>query len=150
VAKINAEDKALMVKRILEAKRAGISLGTVAEELGISQRTAYNWYNEALRSIPAVDLQAHREEQAARLELLWEKLQPGIAQGSARSIEVGAKVLADARKFLGLDAPAQVEHTVIQKTAAERELEQLLEQAERANYSKQAPKISEAIDTHQD
>lgn len=131
-----AAEKAVRVQRALELRTAGLTNAQISDEIGVDERTARRYVQEALAL-----LAKHTEHDAANLRALelerLDKLQRAaervlarrhvkvsgnglvICEGkpleddapTLRAIETLVKISESRRKLLGIDAPTKVEHS---------------------------------------
>lgn len=59
-------ERALRRARVVELREAGLTFPQVAEDIGISVGTAWNYFQQAMREIPAPFVAAAAEQEAAR------------------------------------------------------------------------------------
>lgn len=108
-------------------KADGRTYQEIADELGFATRgAACRAVQRALDAavVPAARLLRMRE--FARLELLWEALEPGVEAGDVKSITEARKVSESLRRLFDLDGPAEdqapttdAEQTAIDKMLAD-------------------------------
>ena len=106
----------------LLAMPAGV---TFPPDYTISKQACHKAFRKALAREPALELEEMRKLDNARSEEMYMNLQPGIRKGSARSVEVGIKVLDHAAKINGYVAPQR--HQLTGKDGQPLTLVQLLE-----------------------
>ena len=93
----------------VELKTRGLTFAQIATQLKVSKSRAHQLYQEALREIPAPDVEDHRRIHLERIEYLWRQVCLGFAQGpSADFAFAGVKILERHAKLFGLDMPAQL------------------------------------------
>lgn len=118
-------------------KADGRTYQEIADELGLATRgAACRAVQRALDAavVPAARLLRMRE--FARLELLWEALEPSIEAGDVRAITEARKISESLRRLFDLDGPAedQAPTTVAEQTA----IDMLLAEADAFMKSEQA------------
>jgi len=100
--------------KAVELRRRGKSYRTIADELGVSVRTAFDdvWKHfSELDKLATEELEQVRKLEVARLDRYLDALEPACEEGDAKAIATAIKVGERRAKLLGLDAPAKVEHT---------------------------------------
>jgi hypothetical protein len=106
----------------LVAMPAGV---TFPPDYTITKQACHKAFRKALVREPALELEEMRKLDNARSEEMYMNLQPGIRKGSARSVEVGIKVLDHTAKINGYAAPQR--HQLTGKDGQPLTLVQLLE-----------------------
>lgn len=102
---------------VIEMRRAKMTFAEIGEQLGVGRARAHEIYLDALRDIPAKQVDQHRAEQielAATaiddlLEIVRDHRQPRTAVEGWSAIRGWAERLA---KVIGLDATVKVDATV--------------------------------------
>jgi len=116
---------------ILQKILKGKSLRTIEKELGIPRATVARYRDKALESIALPTVDAARKEEIERLDILMEAVWPSAETGDDKAIANYLKISERKAKLLGLDKPLEINSTVVEITAQERELQEMLAQAER-------------------
>ena len=98
---------------------------TFPPDYTITKQACHKAFRKALAREPALELEEMRKLDNARSEEMYMNLQPGIRRGSARSVEVGIKVLDHTAKINGYAAPQR--HQLTGKDGQPLTLVQLLE-----------------------
>jgi hypothetical protein len=129
---------------ILNRVMRGQSLRTIEAELGIPRATVARYRDQALNSVAMPNVDNARKEELDRLEVLMEAVWPSAATGDEKAIASYMKISERRAKLLGLDRPTEVSATVVEITAAERELQEMLAAAERDSLMAQA----KALESH--
>jgi hypothetical protein len=110
---------------ILRCKRTGLSMAAIANHISrvgqgleqalsplldvivfppdyrISESAVYKAYHKAMDRQPAINAEVFRQEDTARYEEMYLKLQPGISNGDPRHIDTAVRVLAQKAKLNG-------------------------------------------------
>lgn len=82
----------------------------IAEQLGMADKSmAFRAVQRALRAAVVPAANAMRIREFARLEYLWECLQPGIEAGDTKSITEGRKISESLRRLFDLDGAIETE-----------------------------------------
>jgi len=131
---------------ILNRVMKGQTLRTIEAELNIPRATCARYRDKALEAIVLPTVDAARKEELDRLEKLIEAVWPLAASGDKDGIASYMKISERRSKILGLDSPIQIEQQVTEVTAAERELQEMLAQADRDAAVQQAM-LKEVVDT---
>lgn len=117
-----------------EALRLKI-LGTrdvdIAAALGISKPTVAKRIRQAVEQHGPVNVEAYREIAKQRYEAGIAALTPGLMAGDYEAIRLWLDATAKYAKLVGAEAPVQVEAHVTVETEQEKQLRDLLAQAER-------------------
>lgn len=116
---------------ILHKTMRGATIRDVEAELGIPRATVQRYKEKALRSVQLPTVDAARQEEIDRLDVIIKAIWPQAEAGDDKAIASYMKVSERRAKLLGLDRPIEVNQTVTEVTAAERELQEMLAQAER-------------------
>lgn len=116
---------------ILNRVMKGQTLRTIEAELNIPRATVARYRDKALDAIVLPTVDAARKEELDRLEKLMEAVWPTALTGDKDAIASYMKISERRAKLLGMDSPIQIESTVVEITAAERELQDMLAQADR-------------------
>lgn len=124
----------------------GYSLRRIESELGIPRATAARYRAKALEAIATPVIENARAMELERLEELAEALWPAAISGDDKAANTYLKIMDKRIALLGLAKPIEVHQTVVEVTAAEMELQQLLAQAER-DMAMEASKFLEGVDT---
>lgn len=117
----------------------------IASHLSMSIATVHRRLNAALAEQKPLEVGKYREQHKQTLEVLMRQSMPGIEVGDPAAIANGVRIVDRLAKLLGTDAPQQVETTVTVVTPQERELSELLAQAERDAAMREAD-IAEGVE----
>jgi len=98
---------------------------TFPADYSISKQACHKAFRKALAREPALALEEMRQLDNARSEEMYMNLQPAIRKGSARSVEVGIKLLDHAARINGYAAAQR--HELTGKDGKPLTLVQLLE-----------------------
>ena len=104
-------NKLLRRVEALNLRITGHDYRVIAEELGVSVKTAYYDVQDALAYLAKHERQLAERIRAlelARCDAMQACLWPSIESGDAESVEVALKVMERRAKLLGLDAPTEV------------------------------------------
>ncbi len=112
----------------IQLRISGMSYRQIADAMHCSDSRAHEMVQEALRDIPAPDVEALRKEQDAMIRSLYLALVPRINKGEPRAIEVALKLLERLAKLHGLDAPTKQIIEVITEEAVDKAIRELEEQ----------------------
>lgn len=129
---------------VLQKHLKGKTLRDIEKELGIPYATCQRYKERALASIQLPTVDAARKEELDRLEAIIRAIWPAVESGDDKAIANYMKVSERRAKLLGLDRPIEVTQTVYEETAQERELRQLMEQAERDQKMEEARLLEES------
>jgi hypothetical protein len=124
----------------------GQSLRTVEKELGIPRATAARYRDKALGAISTPLIEEARKLELERLDALAEAIWPLAATGDDKALNNYLKIMDKKIQMLGLAKPTEINATVTEITPQERELQEMLAQAERDALVKQ----SELVKDHED
>jgi hypothetical protein len=116
---------------ILQKSMKGKSMRTIEKEMGIPLATCQRYKERALSSIQLPTVEQARAEEIQRLDALMEAVWPAADRGDKEAIASYMKISERKAKMLGWDKPIEITQTVTEITAAERELQEMLAQAER-------------------
>lgn len=142
VGKVDEQEKSL------ELYLAGYSQMQIADQMGVSQTTVYHRLQEAAkrRTDPLVD--EWRRTEGARLEFERGEIRKIARDQSDPELKLKAydRVLRYSdrlAKLYGADLPVKTEVTVVEITEAERELQEILNEAAAAQANKEQELLSE-------
>lgn len=96
-------------KKVLRLKLSGASYPEIAEVLEISMSTAHGDIQRAIRNIPKSEADQYREEELMKLDRLQRSVWEEALGGDHKAIDRVLKIIDRRAKFLGLDAPQQVQ-----------------------------------------
>lgn len=116
---------------ILQRSMKGKSMRTIEKELGIPLATCQRYKERALSSIQLPTVEQARAEEVQRLDAIMQAVWPLCETGDKDAIASYMKVSERKAKMLGWDKPIEISSTVVEVTQQERELNDLLAQAER-------------------
>lgn len=115
---------------VLQKHMRGKSLRQIEAEMGIPYSTVQRYKERALMAIMTPTVDAARKEELERLDTLITAVWPAAESGDDKAINTYLRLAERRAKLLGLDKPIQVESTVLEVTAAERELQDMIRQVE--------------------
>lgn len=130
---------------ILQKSMKGKSMRTIEREMGIPLATCQRYKERALSSIQLPTVEQARAEEIQRLDAIMEAVWPMAETGDKDAIASYMKVSERKAKMLGWDKPIEISSTVVEITAQERELQEMLAQAER-DASVEASKLGVDIE----
>lgn len=134
-------EKLAMGVVILNKVLNGKSLRTIEAETGIPKSTVSRYRDRALQTVAAPVADEARKVELERLDTLIEAVWATAASGDEKAIAAYLKLSDKRCALLGLNAPVKVEQTVTEISAQERELQDLIAQAERDDAMKLAKEI---------
>ncbi len=100
--------------KVLELKKLGMSLRQIEQQLNISREQARRDLQQALAQIAkeqSASTEAYRALELERLDMLWQKVLPGVNQNDVGSLNSALRISERRAKLLGLDAPVKQELT---------------------------------------
>jgi len=103
----------------------------IAEHLGISRPTVRSRIRHAIATTGEQSVAEYREIAKQRFEVAVQALAPGVANGDPESIRLWLDATAKYAKLVGAEAPVQAQVEVTMVTEQEKQLRDLLAQAER-------------------
>lgn len=115
---------------ILHRVMKGQTLRTIESELGIPRATVARYRDLALEAVTLPTVDAARKEELERLDTLIEAVWTMAQTGDKDAIASYLKISERRAKLLGLDKPILVDATVTEITEAERELQEMIRQAD--------------------
>ena len=115
----------------LRLKVLGKSDVVISETMGLSRPTVAKRIRHAIATHGQSTVAEYREIAKQRFEAGLDALVPLIAEGNLDAIRVWLDGTAKYARLVGAEAPVQVEAQVTQVTEQEKELRDLLAQAER-------------------
>lgn len=97
--------------RAMDMRTSGMSWGEIALALGngISENTALKMARDAREKLEQETAGELRLVHHERYEFMYKSLVPQITKGTARSIEVAAKVLENDAKLMGINADVETQ-----------------------------------------
>jgi hypothetical protein len=110
----------------------------IEKEMGLSLATVSRYKERALQAVMVPTVDAARKEELERLDTIIAVQWPQVEAGDEKATNIYLKVSERRAKLLGLDKPIEISQTVVEVTAAERELQDMLAQAERDAHMKAA------------
>jgi hypothetical protein len=121
--------------RVIELRRQNFTYAEIGQELGVSAQRAHEIYLEALKAIPAKEVELHRAEAAELahtaiddlLLIAREHKQPRTSVEAWGQIRGWADRLA---RIQGTDASTKIDATVTEMTQQTAELQELLREAQ--------------------
>jgi hypothetical protein len=123
---------------ILQKHMRGMSMRAIEKEMGLSLATVSRYKERALQAVMVPTVDAARKEELERLDTIIAVQWPQVEAGDEKATNIYLKVSERRAKLLGLDKPIEISSTVVEVTAAERELQDMLAQAERDAHMKAA------------
>lgn len=95
---------------VLERLQKGETFEQIAEAVGFKDASgAWRAATRALARIPVAAAEQLRQVDSMRIEKMYLALQPGLARGDVRSVQVAIKLLARRARLHGYDFPARLE-----------------------------------------
>lgn len=99
-------------RKVLELRIKGFGHREIAKELGIAVGTSHKDTELGLKALqPLEEAEVLLGIELARLDRYQKALDDGAESGDARSVLAALKIMDRRAKYLGLDAPAQLEHS---------------------------------------
>ena len=118
VSAITAAEKQ---RRALELRKAGATFEQIADSLGYAfPAAAAKAVKTALKRTIQEPADEVRELELARLDAMLFAIWPRVKQGNLQAIDRALKIMARRAEYLGLDAPAKIDISVLVKQAAEQ------------------------------
>jgi len=118
---VNEIDAAQKQRDALIMRIAGHSYQDIADALGYAHPSgSHKAVTSALRKTVKEPADELRDLEVSRMDHMYFCLEPKIAKGDARAIEVAIKILERRAKLLGLDAPIKINIEQIVNETAER------------------------------
>lgn len=127
----NEQEKLAFGIIILDRVMKGHTLRQIEKELQIPRATVARYRDKALMAVGTPVIEEARAQELRRLEELTEVLWPLCMSGDDKAMNTYLKVSEKRAALLGLNKPIQVESTVTEISQAERELADMIAQAER-------------------
>jgi predicted DNA-binding protein (UPF0251 family) len=115
----------------LRLKLIGTRDVDIAEALGVSRPTVTKRLQYAIKTHGQQTVNEHREIAKQRYEVLLQAVMPGVRNGEYEAIRIAGELTAKYAKLVGAEAPVQAEVHVTVETEQEKQLRDLLAQAER-------------------
>jgi predicted DNA-binding protein (UPF0251 family) len=103
----------------------------IAAALGVARATVTKRLAQAIETHGQATVAEHREIAKQRLEVALQALAPGVEAQDYEAVRIWAEVTAKYAKLVGAEAPVQAEVHVTVETEQEKQLRDLLAQAER-------------------
>lgn len=119
--------------RALEMRRQGRSIPDIARTLELAYRTAQAYIEEALKECVTREVDLLRQLECQRLDEYLEKLKPRIDRGDEKAVNAALRVSEQRARLLGLNAPIRVEGTFHEETEQDRELQEMIREAQARN-----------------
>lgn len=145
LAENNAPSKLSKAERrvmALNLRTAGHSFRVIAEELGVSVKTAYHDVADALTYLSKYErvlAEDHRAMQLARLDAMLSYVWGRVENGDTFAITTALSIMSRQARLLGLDAPIEIDVN-IKRPLKEATLSDLMELAGRlANTKRLVP-----------
>ena len=89
---------------VLELRRNGLTYEEIAKEVGYANRSsAYAAFQAILQMTLHETAEEARQLELERLNLMFNKLMPGIEKGHPRAIEAAIKIMDRRAKYLGIE-----------------------------------------------
>jgi hypothetical protein len=126
---IEAIDKA---GKALELRKAGLSYGLIAKELGYADASgAHRAVERGLRLlVPKELVEEMRAIELERLDNLWRPMYTKALQGDRLAVDRCLAIMERRSRFLGLDAPLKIQQMVITEEQFREAIDQLNREAE--------------------
>jgi predicted DNA-binding protein (UPF0251 family) len=136
----------------IEALRLKI-LGTrdvdIAAALGVARATVTKRLQHAIATHGQATVAEHREIAKQRLEVALLALGPGVERGDYEAVGKWVAATAAYAKLVGAEAPVQAEVHVTVETEQEKQLKDLLAQAERDEKVRESEIVdAEVVESH--
>jgi len=122
---VEREELAELRKQAFELRLAGHSQKAIGDMLGRDHSTISRWIQVEIENMIVPRVEALREQESARLDLLLTKLEPKIARGDVNAINAAVRISERRSRLMGLDAPVKVEHRNITVDAIDAEIVRL-------------------------
>jgi len=105
--------------KALQLRKAGASFRAIAEALGVSKTAAHKAVHRALDRLDhGTDEYAKRtlKLELERLDEMFLGVYPRAKRGDEKAINSALKIMERRARYLGLDAPTPIEHSVARDT----------------------------------
>lgn len=131
------EERAELTVKAYELRKAGASMGVIAQRLNISKATVHKYINDTIKAYLEEAKEAHSSILAmelARLDDMYFSIWTKARSGDAKAIDTALKIMERRARMLGLDVPAtsrQVNVTISPDQLAgmtDDELQRIVEQ----------------------
>jgi DNA-binding CsgD family transcriptional regulator len=109
---------------VLEKRKQGYTLATIAKELGIAEASVSKCATRALQRLNRIitdSAEEYRRMSLERLDSYLKALKPAMDKGDQKAIATAVKIDESRRKLMGTDAPIQV----VQKTIASESVDDI-------------------------
>jgi hypothetical protein len=120
-----ADDEAAVRREVHDRHIRGEDILSIAIAMMIIPQEVRRHIHTAARLAEEGDIKVRREVELARLDRMLLNLDEGILAGNPKSINAGARIIAERCRILGLYRPIQVEHTVITVDMIDAEMARL-------------------------
>lgn len=134
-----ATERAEIRARVFELHAQRKSMKEIAEELDISPETVRQTIIRTYRESSAPVIEHERKRDIELIEQAIAVTWPRVKAGTHGAVSDLEKLLARRARYLGLDAPQQVEATVTQTTQLDISISELLSQMDAAESN--APSV---------
>lgn len=105
--------------KAMQLRKAGASFQAIADALGVSKTGAYKAVNRVLDKLD-YDTDEHARRmvklELERLDEFFLGVYPRARKGDDKAISSALKIMERRARYLGLDAPTPVEHSVERRT----------------------------------
>lgn len=115
----------------LRLKRLGYLDKQIADQLGMKIDSMRARLSEVLKEYGESSVVEYRQIVEQQLDMLLQAVMPRVQERDMDAVAEARAILNQKSKLLGLEAPVRTDVTVVQMTAQERELADLIAQAER-------------------
>jgi hypothetical protein len=99
------------IAEALRLRRDGHTFVVIAEKLGVSTTTAFNYVMQGLRRTMQKPADEMRQEEGEKLKDLWGAWYPKAMGGDARACALCVRISAAYCRLFGLDAPTRIDLT---------------------------------------
>lgn len=107
----------------------GHSYRSAGAIMGVSHETVRNRVTEYADRLVLPLAEEWRKREVEQLTYMLDRLQAKIEAGNEAAIATAIRVMERKHKLLGLDAPVQVQHTVVEVTQADLEFAEVAREA---------------------
>lgn len=129
---LTATERAEITAKVFERHAQRVSMAKIAEELDISHETVRQIIIRTYREASAPVIEHERKRDIELIEQAIAVTWPRVKSGTHGAISDLEKLLNRRAKYLGLDAPTQVEASVTQSTPLDNSIAELLSQMDAA------------------
>lgn len=116
-------------KKCYDLRLSGHSIRAIAEQLGVSRQTVQNRLDAECAAQVTPGAEAVRKMELDRLDKWMLALETRILDGDTNAIATAIKVADRRAKYLGLDAPTQIDAQVTQITQEDLAIAEMIREA---------------------